>query len=98
MLKKKWARFLMASLCLIFLTSACATSKIPAGFHAAADGTTQCIDKDGARDIGKMLEERRLCLDRLGRQPSVWDRFSSGFTIFGIGIATGAIGTAIILP
>ena len=85
-------------LCLTVLTSSCATSKIPAGFSSDDGGKTQCIDADGARDISEMLEERRLCLDKLGKQPDFWDRFSSGFTIFGIGVGVGVVGSIILLP
>ena len=87
----------MASLCLIFLTSSCATIS-PAGFHPSEDGTEQCIDNDGARDVAEKLEERRLCIDKLGRQPSVWDRFSSGFTVFGIGVGVGLVTGVVIIP
>ena len=87
----------MVSLCLTILTSSCATTR-PAGFYTAEDGTTQCIDADGARDVALKLEERRLCLDKLGKQPDFWDRFSSGFTIFGIGVGAGVVGSIIILP
>lgn len=88
----------MVSLCLIFLISSCATTSIPAGFHPSEDGTEQCIENDGARDVAIKLTERRICLDKLGRQPSVWDRFSSGFTVFGIGVGVGAVGALIVGP
>lgn len=92
---RKMSALAVASLCLIFLTSSCATNPI-AGFSYVEKGQavsvdSQCIDENGAVDVAKKLEERRLCLEKLGRTPSFWDRFSSGVTIFGLGIVTGII-------
>ena len=98
--KKPLTRFLMASLCLIFLISSCATAKVPAGFVYVESGEpvpfdAQCIDNSGARDISLRLEERQECLERLGNQPTFWQKFTSDFTthtlVFGAGILAGVV-------
>ncbi len=87
-------------ICLTFLISSCASS-IPAGFINVNEGSTvpfngQLINDDGARDVAKRLTERNLCIEKLGEVPSYWDRFSSGFTVFGLGAGVGLV-TGIII-
>lgn len=98
--RKRLIAFLLANLLLVGLTSSCGTS-LPRGFdyypaQTPVEYDAYCIDEPGARDVGQKLEERKLCIKKLGRVPSVWDKFSSGFTVFGIGFASGFITMAVI--
>jgi len=100
--KKSLIKLTTVLILLTFLISSCATS-IPAGFIRVNEGDTvphsgQLINDDGARDVAKRLTERNLCIEKLGKQPSYWDKFSSGFTIFGIGAGVGLLTGIIILP
>lgn len=101
--RRRLTGFLLASVFLISLISSCATTKPPRGFDFMQAGSeldydAYCVDEDGARDVSVKLEERRDCLDRMGEEPTLWDRITHNVTILGIGAGLGFVGALVIAP
>ena len=82
----------MALICLIFLTTSCATSSLPnyspilKGDPAPENG--QFVTDEGVRETAKIFAEHTRLKEEV-RNDTFWNSLTHNFTVFGVGVGVG---------